>query len=273
MSDEQGDDAAVIARWTGYGADLAGALSGAAIGAASADAPGAVLGSVLGSGLASALGEASFQLMSRREKRRVGAVAVLAREKLLDRIGAGLTLRGDEFARPQLDGRSPADEVIEHVLQVAQRSYEERKLPHLAAVLASVAVSDWLDERTAHWLLTAVEHLTWPKLVAIALVADADEVPLPDAKIGKVDDWSPWSVHNVFLELQHNDQILRRDTRAAEHGMPDFSSYFADMELTRGGKLIHWAADVASISDAAREEMRSAIVASVDAVHGPDPAA
>ena len=246
-----------------YGADLAGAIAGSAIGATAGGAPGAasgaVLGAILGSGLTSALGEAGSRIMSRREKSRVGAVAIFAREKLLEAIEDGARLRGDDLIRARIDGRSPADEVIEHVLQVAQRSYEERKLPHIGAVLAHVAVSEWLDEATAHWLLATIERLSWPKLVALSLVAGNEDQPLPDAKIGAVSDWSPWSVHHLFTELQHIDMLARREMRTAERGMPDASSYFNDIRLTSGGKLLYWAGDLESVSARARDDLRATI--------------
>ncbi|RWZ68083.1 hypothetical protein ELQ92_02195 [Labedella populi] len=254
-------DASIVDRWLGYGADLAGALAGAGVGSAVAGPPGAVFGAVLGTGITTALSEASSRLLSAREKSRIGAVVVLARDRLIKHLEEGATLRGDEIIRARLDGRSPADEVIEHVLQVARGSFEERKLPHIAATLANVAVSDWLDERTAHWLITTVEGLSWPKLVALALIADKDN-PLPDVELESVTEWSPWSLDRVFYELQYADSLVGRERRKSENGIPIFSSsLLSDMRLTAGGHLITSAADLASISPADRDEMHEALLA------------
>jgi hypothetical protein len=263
MSTDQasgGDNDALLGRWLGYGADLAGALTGAGVGATVAGPPGAALGAIMGTGIVAALGEASHRALSAREKRRIGAVVAMARSRLIDRLGTGAMLRRDDFVRARLDGRSAADEVIEHVLQAAQRSFEERKLPHIAAALSAVAVSEWLDERTAHWTIAALENLSWPKLVAVALVNERDAYPLPDKPIGKsLSDWAPWSLHNVFYELQYSDSLVRRTPRRGQHGEPDFSSYFSDMQLTHGGKLLAWAGDLESIAPAERDAMRRAI--------------
>ena len=68
--------------------------------------------------------------------------------------------------------------MIEHVLRVAQETYEERKLPYVAAALANIATDPTIDERTAHRLLSELERANWPKLVALAAVRSRESSPL-----------------------------------------------------------------------------------------------
>lgn len=262
-SNEPGNSQDEASKWFGHGAQLAGALAGGGVGAIVTGPAGVAYGAIVGTGVTAGLEEAFTRILSGREKKRVSAVAILARTSLAMRLEEGATLRSDDFTQPRLDGRSASDEVIEHVLQTAQRSFEERKLPHVASVLSAVAVSEWLDERTAHWLISSIEQLSWPKLVALSLVSQNAAHPLPDAKVGAlIDSWSPWSLHQLFQELQHSENLIHRKTRRGDKGEPVFSSYFSDLKLTPGGELLTWTAKLDEVSATERDTMRASLSAS-----------
>jgi hypothetical protein len=252
----------VFARWFGYSAGLAGSLVGVTAESLVPGGGGAVVGAIVGESLEHVLSEVGGRLLSDREKQRVGAVAILARRSLIAYLGDGARLRGDDLLRARADGRTPAEEIVEHVFQIAQRSFEERKLPHVAAVLATIAVNDWIDEGTAHWLLSMVEQLSWPKLVALALVAENEQAPLPDRKVGEdLGGWGPWALHHVFTELQYSDHCIIRKPRRSPTGTPDFDTYLSDARLSSGGRLIHFAADLDTIGPDDLRHMREAIEA------------
>ena len=116
-----------------YGAGLARSLTGGLVGGAATNDPsGAVIGAGVGAVVEVSLAEAAHQFTSRRQQKRIGALNAIARDRLLKNNADGETLRTDPFLRGRIDGRSPAHEVLEHVIQVAQGTFEERKLPELA---------------------------------------------------------------------------------------------------------------------------------------------
>jgi hypothetical protein len=215
---------------------------------------------MLGEGMTAAIMETSSRMLSKRERERVGAVVLLARGILMQQLTEGAQLRGDAMLRSGVDGRAPADEVIEHVLQVAQRSYEERKLFHVAAALARIAVAETIDERSAHWIITTLDRLSWPKLVALAMVGLNAEEPLPDREVGKgFNEWTPWSAHQAFYELQHTDELIGREARKDARGRPRFTSFFNDFRLTAGGSLVYQVAELDAVTAEERTALRVAI--------------
>lgn len=241
----------VIDRWSGYGSGLAGSLTGAAFGAVATRDPAAtVMGAALGSTVESALSEASHRVMSRRQKARVGAVVAIARDELISRVGRGDVLRTDDFLRERIDGRSPADEVIEHVIQVAQTTFEERKLPYIAALLASIATSSDVDEATAHWAINAIDSLSWHKLVALAAVGRTEQAELPAVDpAGSPAAPFAWPVQRAFFELFNTDQMVT-EAEELEEGLFNVGTpRINEMKLSHAGELIFQLAGLDSLPD------------------------
>ena len=258
-----------IERFIEWGSNIVGTAAGGLAGQITAGPAGAVGGMVagafVGETIAPVLSEIGQRVLSTRQKERVGAVSILATNMLQEALANGSRLRGDAFLRARADGRSPAAEVIEHVMLAAQSSFEERKLPHLAAALTSIALAEHVDERTAHWIVGTLERLSWTKLVALALIDDQELNPLPPLDVGThPETWGPWSAHTIFHELIYSD-ILASQTGPArtdgEFGAPIFTKRFSDLGLTTGGSLIVQAGDLASIIPNDREELRRSISA------------
>ncbi|MFS2242760.1 hypothetical protein [Microbacterium sp. OR16] len=234
------------------------------------DFPGAI-GAVLGGSVASALGEMTDRVLSQREAARVGAVLIMARDEVLAHIANGRAVRGDALMRERVQGRAPIDEVIEHVLRVAQKTYEERKLPYVAAALANIATDSSIDERTAHRLLSELERASWPKLVALAAVRSREASPLPDIEAGEhPPQWSMWSAHEVFTELYYVDQLLGASQRLDAEGLPEVGgARFSDFGLTTAGSLLVDGAGLERIPNADRVELLTAIAVSASDAAGP----
>ncbi|MBD3757194.1 MAG: hypothetical protein IE924_03725 [Microbacterium sp.] len=245
MTDDEFD------RWQGYGAGLVGSLVGATTAAAVAGDPAAAaVGAILGPVVESALIEASHRATSVRQKKRIGAVVAMARDRLIKKVGAGSVLRTDEFLRTRIDGRSPADEVIEHVIHVAQATFEERKLPYVSALLASIAVSSDVDEASAHWALNALDSLSWHKLVALATVGTGDSRHLPviDPEGPPVTS-SAWPIQRAFFELYNIDQMLADANEPEEGTFRVGTPRIDEMKLSTAGELLFRLADLSSIRD------------------------
>lgn len=159
------------------GAELAGAAAGGAIGLVGGP-PGAIGGAVAGVAITRALQRASSELMSRllgpRQQVRVGAAFAIAASDIRTRLEEGEVPRQDWF---ESDGgyRPAAEEVLEGTLLAAADSFEERKVPYLGYLYASIAFDTTLDSATAHYLIRTASALTYRQLVAIAFYARPPE--------------------------------------------------------------------------------------------------
>jgi hypothetical protein len=143
------------------GADLLGSLAGAG----TAIIHGDVSGLLQGAGVAHAFryGARLFanRFLPAREKARVGFVYGLAAQEIKRRIDRGEHVRTDGFFDRDTTDRSPADEIAEAVLTAAQKEHEERKLPYIAKLLASVAFQSQIDQGMANYLVKLASGLTY----------------------------------------------------------------------------------------------------------------
>jgi hypothetical protein len=152
------------------GGALTASSGGALVGAVIAGPGGAVAGAGvgwLGQQLVDIGSEVARRHLAPRAEQRVGAVFLLASDEVSARIMAGETPREDIRAEVT-PGRSPAHELVEATLIAASQSYEERKLPYLAHLLAALPFDADLDLADAHQLIALAESLSYRKLVILA---------------------------------------------------------------------------------------------------------
>jgi len=71
-------------------------------------------------------------------------------------------------------GRSDAEELLEGTLLSASRAYEERKIPLLGRMYASLALTSGITTGYAHFLLKLADRLTYRQLVMIAIIGGAN---------------------------------------------------------------------------------------------------
>jgi hypothetical protein len=164
-----------IRRLIDAGAEIAGGAIGGALGFLAAGPAGAAAGGAGGAAAAAVLkhigGEVSERVLSPREQVRVGAVLALAAAEVRQRLDQGELPRTDGFFDFNKDGHSDADEVAESVLLKSQREAEERKLPYMAHLFASIAFDASISAYMAHQLLKAAEHLTFRQLYLLRIGA------------------------------------------------------------------------------------------------------
>ena len=126
----------------------AGAAVGAVIGNAVAGPAGAIGGAVTGNIVESVFSwvrnEISNRLLSKQEEKRITNVMDLAKKKIESNFADNKKLRDDNFF-DQVNDRSTAEEILEGTLLVAQKEYEERKLPYIATILhlTKISVEKW----------------------------------------------------------------------------------------------------------------------------------
>lgn len=176
------NDGGVIRKLIGAGAEIAGAAVGGALGFLAAGPEGAAAGGAAGAVASSVLkhvgDEISERVLSPRERMRVGGVLALVASEVKSRIDSGQVPRSDEFFTAGAGGRSDADEVAEAVLLRSQREAEEKKLPYVAHLFASIAFDSNISAAMAHQLIKASEQLTYRQLCLLRLSAVKDSFGL-----------------------------------------------------------------------------------------------
>jgi len=174
-----------IRKLIGAGAEIAGAAVGGALGFLATGPAGAAAGGVAGAAASSLLkhlgDEVSERVLSPRERVRVGGVLALVAAEVSTRIESGQTTRSDGFFAPGPGGRSDADEVAEAVLLRTQREAEEKKLPYMAHLLASIAFDPGISAPMAHQLVKAAEQLTYRQFCLLRLSAVKEAVGLRES--------------------------------------------------------------------------------------------
>ena len=165
-----------------YGAEISGSAAGAALGWFVGGPVGAVVGGAGGPMAVIALKNLGQEIIERqlgtREKVRVGAAFAIAVADIIERIGAGESLRKDGFFHEKQSGRSDAEEVAEHVLLKAQREPEEKKIQYMGYLLASISFEPQISVHMAHQLTKAAEQLTYRQLCILKLCAVKDDFGL-----------------------------------------------------------------------------------------------
>lgn len=185
MSDERsdgGDKHSGIRRLINTGAEIAGGAIGGALGFLAAGPIGAAALGAGGAAAAAALRhigeEASERLLGPREKVRIGGVLALAAAEVQQRVQQGESVRTDGFFDTLHNGRSDGEEVAESVLLKSQREAEERKLPYMAHLFATVAFDPSVGAAMAHQLLKGAEQLTFRQLCLLRIGAIREQLGL-----------------------------------------------------------------------------------------------
>jgi hypothetical protein len=137
------------------------------------------------------------------ERARAGAVLAFAAELSVTRSAQGRAVRRDGFFQVSTATRSPAERLVEDVVQAARRTTEERRVRHLGYLLAEVAVSPDVDTALAARALQLAESCSWRQLVFLAAVGRRDRSPLP---LGSLEDsprgWRAWGAREDLTDLQ-----------------------------------------------------------------------
>lgn len=240
-------------------------MVGGAAGLVAGDPTMGLLPAALGTLVGGTVGDVLARKMSSDEKRRMGQLLRETSARIQVVLDEGVALRSDDFFEDDLSGRSRAKELTEAVLFAAQRCYEERKLPHIANLLAASAFSPQVDAPTLNWALKQAEDLTWIQFVLLAVVG-SDDYALPDGEIGaQRGSWSSWGVHNQLSDLGYGKrQLLGAIKTSPIHGLTSPDSRMPNLKLSNGGKLLH--------NLLALDEVQAADVAAVLATFDEEPA-
>lgn len=244
------------------GSDALGSLGGTALGLLVAGPAGALGGAAAGPLLASTVRDFAHRVLSRSEDRRVATLSERVATLVEVRVAAGEELRTDGFLELSAD-RSDAEEIAEGVLAAGQREHEERKLEHLAHLLANVAFHDDVDVGTANWGIRTAEALSWNQFVLLAIIGRAEEFALPD-EFDFPAEWPSWTLAEEFADLGlGHKELIGAPPKKTDHGLSFPDSSPSAQRLGLGGTLMFNLLGLDTIED----ETLTAMVARVTS-HG-----
>jgi hypothetical protein len=149
------------------------AVGGALAGTAVALVAGPFVGSASGEAVARVLlrvgHEVEQRFLAPRQQRRVDQALQAATEAARNELDAGKEIRADGFFdQPSPDDPSPAGEVLEGVLRTAADEWEQRKVPYIGRMFATVSFDPSISPSDANYLLKLADRLTYQQVVLLA---------------------------------------------------------------------------------------------------------
>lgn len=142
--------------------------------------------------------------------------------------------------------------MLEATLQLAQRSYEERKLRVIAKLLATISFDPSISPATAHTLIKLVEGLTYRQLVLLSLLGQnargANPFGLRDELYGPGRTTETPAIGHELYELYQRELTWRHDPDS-EVGTTVFGANDlapSRMELEGLGQILFRTADLSS---------------------------
>jgi hypothetical protein len=192
---ENEEDAAGTRELIEAGGDLAGGLIGGGLGLV-----GGPLGVALGAGggvLVSRLvkrvgAEIHERMLGPRQAERIGIALAAADGQVTEQLERGDDLRQDGFFDEGDPEHSPAAELLEGVLLRAANAYQQRKVPHIGWLWASLLFRPDVTPDYAHLLLRLADRLTYRQLQALAFFAEkanSDELSHLEAQRQEEGHW------------------------------------------------------------------------------------
>ena len=227
-----------LERALNVGADLLGAAAGGFLGAVSGGDLGlGAISSMTGTSIASVGRDVVSRLLSPRQEARVGAVFLHAGATMRAMEVMGSTIRDDGFWEGE---HSEGSEFAEGVMLTAMDTFEERKLPYLANVLAQVALEDSIDAATANLAIRISRELSWMEMCILGIVMRPDDFPLPERRRYVPPAWDSWTVSNALNQISGDSGLLRyrRPEPTENEEIPGFDLRLSALALSSSGQLV-----------------------------------
>ena len=113
--------------------------------------------------------EFSNRQLSPREDYRIGKALAIAALEIHQRLEKGESLRDDGFFDKKPTGRSEAEEIAEAIMLKCQREPQEKKIPYMGFLKASIGFDSNISTDMGHQLIKAAEELTYRQLCILKL--------------------------------------------------------------------------------------------------------
>ena len=215
------------------GSQIAGTGLGAAIGLLWPD-PTTVIGAAMaGSAIGIVSNDIAGRVLSPRERSRMGAALIFSIQSLESAMASGAKIREDGFF--DADSKD-APEVIEGVLRVARDSYEERKLPYIGNLLASIAVDPAITREMAHMLIALSSGLSWNDFQILAVYDRKESFHFPKVE-WQVRDWPEWTVAAAIAQLVGNRLLAYPRVSSGRLKLTYANDTISGIELGEAGRL------------------------------------
>ena len=163
-------------------AEIAGGGLGAALGFLAGDPFAAAISGGVGAaavGILKNIGkDFTERQLSPRKDIRVGKVLAIAALEIHQRLEKGESLRDNGFFDEKPNGRSDAEEVAEAIMLKCQREPQEKKIPYMGYLKASIAFNPDISADMGHQLIKAAEELTYRQLCILKLAVVKDSFRL-----------------------------------------------------------------------------------------------
>lgn len=193
---------------------------------------GAVLGNATGKVFKKIAGEIRERYLSKNENKRINSVISGAEEKIKNNLKSGKELRTDNFFAENYSKRSTAEEILEGILLVAQREYEERKLPYLSNLYANIAFDKAVNRSMANQLLKISSDITFRQIIIIRIIGLFQTSGVADTRIKQA--YKNLSGYNVISVASEIYDLYQRSIVFSEEAILDAIG-INPSKLTLGG--------------------------------------
>lgn len=123
-------------------------------------------------------------------------------------------------------------------------SFEERKVPYLAKLLANVCTDEGVDLSTANHALLLAERLSWLELEMLGIFWAAESTKrfvLPDReKSVLLSTWYEATVHATYVSLTDRDKLIEQPRMELAPGqrIAPFNVNLSGVVLTNPGRAV-----------------------------------
>ncbi|MDO9184919.1 MAG: hypothetical protein Q7W13_02830 [Bacteroidia bacterium] len=186
-----------IIHWLGIGAKVAGNVASKVIGIDSSTIEGTIAGGALGALVTETLQNIGKDMrnryLSKKEETRIGTSFFYLLEKFKENIDNGQKVRDDNFFDKQEGDFSRNEEILEGLLLIAQKSYEEKKVRFISYFYANILFSKQINTYHANYYLKMAEGMTYRQFCLLAIYFEKEKYGLqvdiqpPDSAIDHYD--------------------------------------------------------------------------------------
>lgn len=160
------------------GVEVVGGTTAAAVGLLLGGPVGGLVGTAASPviiGMLKVVTDVANRRLSSREEMRVGVGAVHSLARIHRRLEAGEVVQNQSLTQTRGTNRPTGEELFEGVLLTCRSTFEEKKLPFIANILANAPFMD-VSPETVHFVIRLSERLTYQEFCVAALVGRKREL-------------------------------------------------------------------------------------------------
>jgi hypothetical protein len=260
------EDQGRITDWIKLGVDISGNVAGALLGGIFAGTSGTIIGASITPLITETFAKIGYDvktmLIGKREEIRIGAAYTFALSQIKDNLEKGKSPRTDSFFNQHQSRRSAAEEILEGILRLAQKEFEELKIKHYGYLIANIYFDEGIDQGYANLLLNIADRISYRQLCLLELFNNTGKYELFRKMTENNDDFlktinhfnissrpfdsisssalkTPLKKRKIDLNIEINE-LIQLDFIDTESGVKQtfLGESFAHFGLTQFGKKI-----------------------------------